>query len=419
MPALTIHRPFLVLIGFVMLASACTSTSTPTTTKTDSPTTTIVSIPAPLPDTTLPDGEPSSSSTPASRGQSLTSLDALQLALVATDSDFAAPVLLRADPDGGQDFVVEQPGRIVRADGGEHRVALDIRDDVLFEGEQGLLGLAFHPDFAVNGLAYVNYVDTTRQTVVEAFVVSDGVFDAATRRRVITIPQPAANHNGGMIEFGPAGNLWIGMGDGGASNDKFRNGQRADTLLGSMLRIRVGPGIDTYEIPVDNPFADGESGSPEVWAVGLRNPWRFTIDGDAVWIADVGQDLIEEVNLADASIPAINYGWPIAEGDHCFQDECDMRGLHLPTVVYEHPDGCSVTGGVVYRGDSIPEIDGHYFYSDFCTGFIRSHVSGEGSFDWTPVTGNVQAVSAFGIGGDGELYVVSRQGTIFKLVVER
>jgi len=340
------------------------------------------------------------------------------LRLVEIDSGFDAPILLRADPSGGPDFVVEQPGRIVRADQAGHQVALDIRDDVLFDGEQGLLGLAFHPEFDLNGLAYVNYVDRERRTVIEEFTIVDGTFDVPTRRRLLEIQQPAGNHNGGMIEFGPAGNLWIGMGDGGAANDRFGNGQRTDTLLGSMLRIKVGPGIDTYEIPQDNPFRDG-GGAPEVWAVGLRNPWRFTIDGDTVWIADVGQDESEEVNVADASIASINYGWPIMEGDRCFANGCDMSGLHLPTVVYNTSDGCAVTGGVVYRGTAIPEINGHYLYSDFCAGFIRSVGESGGSFDWTNNTGSLRAVSSFGTGRDGEVYLTSLDGTILRIEAVR
>ena len=347
-------------------------------------------------------------------------LDELTLMLSETDSGFASPVLLRADPSGGRDLVVEQIGRIVRADGGDHDVVLDISDDVLFDGEQGLLGLVFHPDFASNGLAYVNYVDRSRRTVIEEFSVSAGVFEQDSRRVILTIDQRAGNHNGGMIEFGPDGYLWIGMGDGGGADDRFGNGQRPDTLLGAMLRIAVGVPGSAYAIPPDNPFADGEGGRREVWAIGLRNPWRFTIDGGTVWIADVGQGDVEEIDMVDATVGGLNYGWPIMEGDGCFRDDgCDTDGLVMPVVVYAHDEGCSITGGRVYRGRAIPEIVGQFFYSDYCSGFIRSYAPETGSIDWTSVTGRLDAVTAFGSGGDGELYVVSHTGSIYRLEAER
>ncbi len=347
-------------------------------------------------------------------------LDELMLTLSETDSGFTSPVLLRADPSGGRDLVVEQIGRIVRADGGAHDIVLDITDDVLFEGEQGLLGLAFHPDFVSNGLAYVNYVDRSRRTVIEEFSVSGGVFERNSRRVILTIDQPAGNHNGGMIEFGPNGYLWIGMGDGGAADDRFGNGQRSDTLLGAMLRIAVGVEGSAYAIPPDNPFPDGDGGRPEVWATGLRNPWRFAIDGGTVWIADVGQGDVEEIDTVDATVGGLNFGWPIMEGDRCFRDDgCNMDGLVMPVVVYEHDEGCSITGGRVYRGEAIPEIVGQFFYSDYCSGFLRSYAPETGPIDWTSVTGRLDAVTAFGTGGDGELYVVSHTGSIFRLEVVR
>jgi glucose/arabinose dehydrogenase len=350
----------------------------------------------------------------------LTPLEDLALLVVEVDSGFASPVLVRADPAGGPDLVVEQPGRIVRADGGEHRVVLDITSDVLFDGEQGLLGLAFHPDFTRNALAYVNYVSRSRTTVIEEFTVVDGIFDVDTRRKILEIAQPAGNHNGGMIEFGPSGYLWIGMGDGGAADDRFGNGQRADTLLGSMLRIAVGVPGAAYAIPPDNPFADGVDGRPEVWAIGLRNPWRFALDGESLWIADVGQDEVEEIDLADANVGGLNYGWPIMEGDRCFRTaECTTSGLVAPVLVYEHDEGCSITGGAVYRGAAIPELDGQFFFSDYCTGFIRSYTPDSGSVDWTGSTGPIESVTAFGTGGDGEMYVVSHTGSLWRIEAER
>ncbi len=406
-----------IVAAVALVASACTAAGTPpTTTTTQAPVLTTV---APEPTTPPPSTAPS---TPSSTSAPPTTvpLEDLSLRLVEVDSGFSFPVLLRADPAGGADLVVEQPGRIVRADGGDHAVVLDITDDVRFDGEQGLLGLAFHPDFAANGLAYVNYVETSGNTVVEEFRVEGGSFAVGSRRVVLEVEQPAANHNGGMLEFGPSGYLWIGMGDGGAADDRFGNGQRADTLLGSMLRIAVGVPGSTYAIPPDNPFVDG-GGRPEVWAIGLRNPWRFAIDGDDVWIADVGQGAVEEIDLADARIGGLNYGWPIMEGDVCFrEDGCSTEGLTMPVVVYGHDEGCSITGGRVYRGEAIPELQGHFFFSDYCTGFMRSYQPGSpGPVDWTDSTGPVEAVTAFGTGGDGELYVVSHRGSIYRIEASR
>jgi glucose/arabinose dehydrogenase len=350
-------------------------------------------------------------------------LSELQLTLTEVGSGFSNPVLLVADPAGGQDFVVEQPGRIVRADADQHSVALDIRDLVRHKGEQGLLGLAFHPDFAENGLAYVDYVDVQGRTVVAQFEVHDGAFDVASHVAVLVIDQPATNHNGGMIAFGPRGNLWIGMGDGGGADDRFNNGQDAHTLLGAMLRIAVpGTAQAPYDIPELNPYADGIDGAPEVYWIGTRNPWRFAFDffDDAVnadvWIADVGQGAIEEVSVMHSEERGANFGWPIMEGSECFQsDDCDMSPYILPVTEYRHDEGCSITGGYVYRGSAIPELGGHFFYSDFCTGIIRSYSQESGDHDWTEMLGPVPGTSGFGIGGEGELYVVSHGGTIYRL----
>jgi glucose/arabinose dehydrogenase len=385
------------------------------------PPTSSVMGPAPILTTTVPSSTSSSVAPPTTDADAATTtstlpIDETRVTLVEVASGFDAPVLLVADPEGGQDLVVEQSGRVVRL--ADHEAILDVASDVIFSGEQGLLGLAFHPDFEDNRLAYVNYVDRNRRTVVEQFAVrSDGVFDTATRKRIIEIDQPAANHNGGMVAFGPDGYLWIGMGDGGGSGDRFDQAQRADTLLGAMLRIAVGfEGIATYAIPPDNPYANGEGGAPEVWATGLRNPWRFSFDGDDVWIADVGQGDVEEIDVVRASIPGLNFGWPITEGSTCYRVEgCDTTSFVTPITEYSHAEGCSVTGGFVYRGAAIPELTGHYFYSDFCSGFLRSVGPDGDAWDWTPQVGTTSSVSGFGIGADGELFVVSREGSILRL----
>ncbi|MGI9667382.1 MAG: PQQ-dependent sugar dehydrogenase [Acidimicrobiia bacterium] len=343
-------------------------------------------------------------------------IENLHVMLTEVGAGFVHPVLLVADPDGVDDYVVEQRGTITTLTG--RRLALDIADDVRFEGEQGLLGLAFHPDFASNRLAYVNYSDEDSATIVEEFTVApDGDFDVASRRTILRVAQPAGNHNGGMIAFGPAGHLWIGMGDGGGSNDQFGTAQDTASLLGSMLRISVGSDTEgAYDIPADNPFAGGAGGAPEVWAVGLRNPWRFSFDGADVWIADVGQARIEEVDLADATVPGLNYGWSVMEGSECFrEDNCNTEPFVLPITEFTHDDGCSITGGYVYRGSAMPELAGHYFYSDFCGGFLRSIRPGDGDRDWTPDVGRIPSPTGFGVGSDGEMYVVSQSGSIVRL----
>lgn len=343
-------------------------------------------------------------------------LDDLVLTAPVVADGFDSPVLLVPGPDGGPDLVVEQPGRVVAMDG-ERTVVLDISSDVSFGGERGLLGLAFHPDFERNRLAYVDYTGSNGQTVIEGFTVgTDGSFDLGSRRIVLEVAQPAGNHNGGMIAFGPDGFLWIGMGDGGGSDDRFGQAQRPETLLGAMVRIAVGDGIETYAIPPDNPFTDGVAGAPEVWAIGLRNPWRFSFDGDQVWIADVGQGRIEEVSVASASAGGLNYGWPIMEGTECFSSStCDREGLVLPVTEYDHGAGCAITGGYVYRGAAIPELHGHYFYSDYCSGFLRSFHPELGERDWTALVGTIPNVTGFGVGADGELHIVSQAGSIHRL----
>jgi glucose/arabinose dehydrogenase len=222
-----------------------------------------------------------------------------------------------------------------------------------------------------------------------------------------------------MIAFGPDGYLWIGMGDGGGANDRFNQAQDPATLLGAMLRIDVDArGNGTYGIPPDNPFVNGQDGAPEVWAIGLRNPWRFSFDGDDLWIADVGQNEIEEVNLVDTSEAGLNFGWPIMEGTTCFENEsCNPDPFVAPIVEYSHAEGCSVTGGYIYRGDAIAGLSGHYFYSDFCSGFLRSVTADGSTSDWTEQAGETAQVAGFGIGGNGEMYVVSHTGSLYLVEV--
>jgi len=345
----------------------------------------------------------------------LVPLEELSLVLTEVAQGFEQPVLAAAAPGDSRLFVVDQPGRIWTIDGPDVEVFLDIRDRVVFGGERGLLGVAFPADYATSGVFYVNYIgrgNNGDETRVASFARTGAVADAASEQIVLRIDQPASNHNGGMIAFGPDGYLWIGTGDGGGRDDRFGHGQRTDSLLGAMLRIDVRP--DGYAIPPDNPSATDESYAPEVWATGLRNPWRFTFDGTDVWIGDVGQDAVEEVDQMDASMAGINYGWPLFEGTACYLSNCSDAGLTPPVTEYRHSDGCSITGGVVYRGEAIPELDGQYLFGDFCGGWVQSFGASGEVLEWFG-PGSIAGLAGFGTDVAGEVHVVSTSGSVFRI----
>jgi glucose/arabinose dehydrogenase len=333
------------------------------------------------------------------------------------------PVYVTHAGDGtGRLFVVEQPGGIkVRStEGAAPAVFLDIRSRVRFGGEQGLLGLAFHPGYATNGRFYVNY---TRQpdgaTVIAEYRVSPGDPDAAAtdERVLLVIPQPFANHNGGMIAFGPDGFLYIGMGDGGAGLDPDRRAQDVTDLLGKILRIDVDPppGFPApYASPPDNPFAGPHPGRDEIYAWGFRNPWRFSFDRvtGALYAGDVGQSTREEVDVVGRGG---NYGWPILEGSLCLGlgGSCATPGLVGPVAEYAHGNGrCAVTGGYAYRGDAGTLPAGAYTFADYCTGEIFLLQDGVSSL----LLDTGLALSSFGEDAAGELYVTSLGGTLHRLV---
>jgi glucose/arabinose dehydrogenase len=338
----------------------------------------------------------------------LDSIDDLVIEFAEVATGFNQPVLMITHPDDPRRFVVDQVGIIWVVDSGDPAVFLDIAADVSFQGEQGLLGMALDPAFAQNGLFYINYIANNGETVVESVAVDGDIADPESRRRLLRVDQPASNHNGGMIAFGPDGNLWIGLGDGGGANDQFGQGQRADTLLGAMLRIGVGPDIDGYTIPDGN--LEGE-----VWATGLRNPWRWAFDGNDLWIGDVGQGRIEEVDVVDWTAGNPNFGWSIMEGTECFGgDTCDSTGLVTPVYEYPHSEGCSITGGVVYRGSAMPELSGQFLFADYCTGWVRS-VGRDGVMrEWLPA-GTFSAVTSFAVDSLGEPYVLTAAGSIYAL----
>jgi glucose/arabinose dehydrogenase len=346
------------------------------------------------------------------------------LAAVAVTQGLESPLFVTAPTGDSRIFIVERPGRIRIVQDGQllDTPFLDIVSKVGTGGERGLLGLAFHPDYATNGFFYVNYSDLDGNTRVERYsaAADPDVADPASAKLVIAIDQPYANHNGGMIAFGPDRMLYVGMGDGGSANDPHGNGQNPATLLGAMLRLDVDGG-DPYAIPPDNPFVGRGDARAEIWAIGLRNPWRFSFDRGAprLYIADVGQNSWEEIDIVSEAQGGLNFGWNVMEGTHCFRSAtCDQSGLTLPEVEYGHDQGCSVIGGYVYRGSALPELAGHYFYTDWCRGWLRSfRYVGPGTItvhrEW-PV-GDIGNPLGFGEDAAGELYIASQNGTVYRL----
>lgn len=330
------------------------------------------------------------------------------------------PVYIAHAGDGsGRLFVVEQAGRIRIVAQGRLLASpfLDISDRVRHAGEQGLLGLAFHPAYAGNGRFFVNYVRRSDgMTVIAEFRASPNPnVSQAGERILLTVAQPYPNHKGGMVEFGPDGFLYVALGDGGSAGDPGNRGQNKNELLGKILRIDVDHGMP-YEIPNDNPFVGG-GGRPEVFAYGLRNPWRFSFDRRTgeLWAADVGQDEWEEIDIVKRGG---NYGWRVMEGTHCFKprDGCARDGLIPPVAEYAHEKGrCSITGGYVYRGARLPSLDGAYLYGDYCSGEIFALAGGRQH----TLLKTELAIASFGQDQDGELFVVGHGGSIHRLVEAR
>ncbi len=349
---------------------------------------------------------------------------------------FKQPVqILHAGDDSERLFVVELEGRIRILDQGSilDDPYLDITEKVQCCQEQGLFSMAFDPEFKVNGAFYLNYTARGGDTIIERYVVRDpqsNIADLVQVETVMYIEQPYFNHNGGQLQFGPRdGYLYIGMGDGGGPGDPDRRGQALDTLMGKMLRINVR-GVSTYTIPPDNPFVDQEHVRPEIWAIGLRNPWRFSFDratGD-MYIGDVGAVCFEEIDYEPAGAPGgLNYGWSVMEGFHSFNpDEADLctqprievDGMVLPITEYSHRLGFAVTGGMVYRGRQYPWLNGIYFYADFFTGRIWSLQQLEpGVWHNEEVLNTDFQISAFGEDRTGELYLVEYEnGGVYQLI---
>jgi glucose/arabinose dehydrogenase len=389
------------LVALILVLAACDGAE-----QEIAPTTPPVTDPAPetttssLPETTTT-AETTTSTIAPSTTTTLAPLESLAYEEVA---EIGFPIHLV--PWGESALLATKDGQVYLFEDGEvgKSPLLDLADQVRNDGEQGFLAIAVHPEDETT--VFAHYSDNDGDTVVSRFTWDGEAL--GSEEVVFSHDQPASNHNGGMIQFGPDGALYLGLGDGGRSNDAFGNGQNTETLLGGLVRIDVDGG-----------------GEARLWQYGLRNPWRFWVEGDSIYIADVGQNAYEEIDVA-AIDEGRNYGWPITEGLHCFSPAsgCDTDGLTLPVIEVEHGDAgtCSITGGVVYRGAAIPEIDGHFFYSDYCGGYLRSFVHDGGAAseetDWTEQVGVPGNVASFGVDSTGEMYVLTTD-RILKLIPVR
>ncbi len=333
------------------------------------------------------------------------------------------------DDASGRLFVVEQQGviRIIQNGSLLATPFLDITSKVYFAGESGLVGVTFHPGYAQSGLFYVNYVrmvNSQRQSIIAEYKVSStdpNQADPGSERILLTVDQPAFdNHKAGQLAFGPDGFLYFGLGDGGSGGDPFGNGQNTQVLLGKLMRIEVNStsGSLPYAIPADNPFVAG-GGRPEIWAYGLRNPWRFSFDAPSgrLLLADVGQDAWEEVDLIQKGG---NYGWNTMEASHCFNPPsgCNTAGLILSITEYSHSEGNAVIGGFVYHGSGIPTLQGVYVFGDFGTGKIWGLQETSGTWTRTLLASTGKNISAFGRDQNGELYAVDYAGAVWKIIAQ-
>lgn len=329
------------------------------------------------------------------------------------------PVGMVLHPSSASTFIVEQVGTVRPLVGSVlGDPVLDVRDQVSDGNEQGLLGLAFSRD---GTKAYVHLTNTGGDTEVREYAFTGGRLDPSSMRLVLEVDQPYRNHNGGEILIDKDGLLWIALGDGGSAGDPKGSGQDRSSLLGKILRIDPTPSAGRpYGIPAGNPFADGRQGRAEIWAYGLRNPWRFSIDApsNTVWIADVGQNQWEEVNAVPAGRGGVNYGWRNREGRHAFQGGRKPAGAVDPVYEYSHEDGsCSVTGGYVYRGSKIPALVGTYVFADYCDAELWGLTPQRNptGYAFHRLGAKSEQISSFGVGTDGELYVLSREGPIHRV----
>ena len=342
---------------------------------------------------------------------------------LAKVGDFAEPVHVAQPPDGSDDlYVVEKGGvvRLVRRGQVRGEPFLDVSDQVSTGSEQGLLSIAFAPDYADSGLFYVDYTDTQGDSRIVEYRRSGEdplVADEGSAREVLFVDQPFENHNGGLVLFGPDGDLYIGFGDGGSAGDPERNGQDLGTLLGKILRIDPRPsGGRAYSIVPGNRIRPGAR--PEIFAYGLRNPWRFSFDREegSLWIGDVGQDSQEEIDVVQPEVSGGNFGWSAFEGTEVYNEDESAPDAIPPAHTYGRDEGCSVTGGYVVRDRSLRSLYGRYLYADYCEGRMRSFVpSGDGARDDRPLGVEVPAITSFGEDSSGRIYVASQSGPVYRL----
>ena len=414
------HRTWLLTAGLLaaaLLLASCADDAADTTT---GPAATFATMPATSPATAtslVPATGPVPTAAPDSTGDSTEPLGDPLVQLVALAS-VDQPVDLAWRPGDSTLFVAGQNGVVVPVrDGRPGPPVLDMTSLTAAGGERGLLGLAFHP---TEPLAYVDYTDRSGNTVIDEYRVgADGTFDPTSRRQVLTVDQPYSNHNGGEVVFGPDGYLYIGLGDGGSGGDPERRALNVSVLLGKILRIDpTAANGKPYTVPADNPFVSVAGAKPEVWLVGVRNPWRFGFDRDTgdLWIADVGQNQWEEVDALWADQGGgrgMNLGWSAWEATHRYNDDQNPDGVVMPIHEYEHgAAGCSISGGMVYRGPAIPELAGWYVYSDYCSGQVRALQIADRAVTRELTLAQSSQVSAVTEGPDGELYVLSLDGTV-------
>jgi glucose/arabinose dehydrogenase len=378
---------------------------------------------------TVPAGIPSEPSTPVAAAPRSA---AIRLHRVA--AGLSSPVFLTSAHDAtGRLFIVEKTGRIrIFKHGRVHaRPFLDLSASVSGGSEQGLLGLAFHPDFATNRRLYVDFTNRSGNTVIREYRQSashPSRVNPSTGRTILRIRQPYGNHNGGMLAFGPDGYLYIGMGDGGSAGDPGNRAQSTSSLLGKILRIDVDGTTATqeYRSPASNPYV-GRAGQNEIWQLGLRNPWRFSFDRStgALWIGDVGQARYEEVDPAPVTATGagrgLNWGWHVLEGFTCYSPStgCDTSGMTPPLLAYSHATNgrCAITGGYVYRGPRVPELRGGYVYGDYCSGEIWVVPASDTSpSSGTRLLDTSLLISSFGENGRGELFVCDLRGNVYKVL---
>lgn len=418
-------------IVFAAFLAACGSSaaSTPSSAPAASPAATQASS-APATEATSP---PAEQATAAPRATASTDAPTTAagtgstgIALQMVNDQLTSPVFATHAGDGsGRLFVIEKTGTIAILKDGQRTAApfLDISSLITDNGsEQGLLGLAFHPKYSENGIFFVYYTASNGDNTLARYKVSSSPDAADPSSGVVMFKQedPAPNHNGGMLAFGPDGYLYVGLGDGGGAGDTYGNAQNRNTLLGKLLRLDVDKG-DPYAIPTDNPWPEGGDARPEIWAYGLRNPWRFSFDRDTgdLYVGDVGQNQYEEIDMQPAGAKGgTNYGWNTREAMHCFRsNSCASDGLVDPVAEYSHDEGCSVTGGYVYRGTAMPGMAGIYLYGDYCSGTIWGlRRDAGGQWQASKLLSSGTNLSSFGEDQDGELYVVDLSGKLYRIV---